>query len=227
MAKVRCYSDDMPLLRQAVFPMQLTSFEILAPGARFTLLDGVEMPRVERLIVKFIGPVVKPDAVATANCFLHRVRGCRHKELIIHSANTVVTPELNTCAELTSLTLGANVSMDEVFAFIGRLPCLLTLRFIGYVARGTQADISITSLDAHERVEPLNASLQSLRILLSDDWSENDMAAVVKYLVLRLPRLAFFPAYQIPRSPVIAFARAYAHIYPHLANATNVLVSSR
>ncbi|KAJ2713791.1 hypothetical protein H4R19_002074 [Coemansia spiralis] len=194
MASVHCYKDDMPLLRQAVFPMQMTSFEIVAPAALFTLLEGVEMPRVERLKVNLGGSVLNPDAVAAANRFMHRVRGCQHKELIIHTDCTVVPPELITCTDLTSLTLRATV------------------------------DISIAPLGAHERVGPLNTSLQSLVLCTDAMDDENYMVAVAKYLLMRLPRLAYFPIGDIPRAPLIAFAREYAHIYPHLASAANVLV---
>ncbi|KAJ2713391.1 hypothetical protein H4R19_002271 [Coemansia spiralis] len=227
MANVRCYTDDMPLLYQAVFPAQMTGFEIMAPAALFLLLDGVEMPRVERLKVKLAGYADKPDAMAAVNRFLNRVRGCRHKELEIDSSSAVVAPELITCTELTSLTLRAEVSIDEVVAFIERLPSLLTLESTSFTTRGRLVDVSIDPLDEHEQVEPLNASLQSLELLPHEVCDEDYMVAVVKYLLLRLPRLALFPANHIPRPPVIDFARAYAHIYPHLANAANVFMSSR
>ncbi|KAJ2714116.1 hypothetical protein H4R19_001893 [Coemansia spiralis] len=225
-ASVRCSTGDMLLLHQAVFPAQMPRFEIEAPASLFLSLAEVEMPVVKHLNVMLAGSVVEPEALAAVDRFMRRTQGCQQKRLCIWSAEAQVQAGLITCPDLTSLTVHARVGVDAVLAFVEQLQHLRVLVCRNVATRDMQANIIIAPLDAHERVVPLNASLQSLVLTPNTPFDNEDGIAVAKYLLMRLPSLMLFSADGIPEQPVFDFAQEYSLLYPHLDSATDVFIGS-
>ncbi|KAJ2802676.1 hypothetical protein H4R21_002327 [Coemansia helicoidea] len=111
-----------------------------------------------------------------------------------------------------------------VMSFVVRLPFLQALGFVEVMVEELPEDMSIAPPDAHERLEPLNVSLQRLSIEFHYTCKAREMAAVAKYLLMRLPNLTIFSAPDVSAQTVLDFAREYLPFYPHLKNAESVFL---
>ncbi|KAJ2803786.1 hypothetical protein H4R21_001899 [Coemansia helicoidea] len=100
-------------------------------------------------------------------------------------------------------------SLEFAYLTIGELP----------------AEVTITPLDKHETVEPLNTSLQTLSLRF--DCSGKACDTVAQYLLMRLPNLVVFSAPDVSTETVLNFAREYSRFYPHLNNAESVFRDQR
>ncbi|KAJ2711187.1 hypothetical protein H4R19_003368 [Coemansia spiralis] len=225
MARVCCHTDDIPLLRQAAFPAQMDKLQIEAPAALFLTLDDVEIPQVKHIQITLVGRAVGPDALVAVNRFLSRARGFQKNSLTIKTMLADVRPETITCASLTILEVHGQVSADVVLALIEHLQHLQTLECYNVTTRRMLADVSVAPLDAHEPMEPLSTSLQSLGIAPTRNCSDYDMVALVQYLLVRLPNMKRLSVARASKQSVLDFAHDYASLYPHLANASDVVVA--
>ncbi|KAJ2714648.1 hypothetical protein H4R19_001615 [Coemansia spiralis] len=223
---VSCHTDEMSLLHQAVFPAQMDKMQIEAPAAQFLTLDDMEIPQAKSIQITLTGEVVDPDALVAVNRFLRRACGSQKSGLAILSSLADVRPETITYTNLTSLKVHGQASADVVLALIEHLQHLQTLVCYDVTTRRMLADVSVAPLDAHEPMEPLSTSLLSLGIAPIRNCSGYDMVALAKYLLVRLPNIKRFSMFRVPEQSVLDFAREYASLYPHLANAS-VVVQTR
>ncbi|KAJ2713508.1 hypothetical protein H4R19_002210 [Coemansia spiralis] len=220
-AKVRCYTYEMLLLFWAVFPTKMDKLEIESSAEQLLTLDDMEIPQVKHIHFTLTGHVVDPEALVAVSRFLRRAC-CSKKGLTIKSSWADVRPETITCTDLTSLKVHTQVSSDMVLALIEHLQRLQTLEFSDVDTRGMLADVSVAPLDAHEPMEPLSTSLQSLEIMPNRDSSGYDTVALAKYLLVRLPNMKCFSMFRVSKQSLLDFACEYVSLYPHLANASCV-----
>ncbi|KAJ1726270.1 hypothetical protein LPJ61_005302, partial [Coemansia biformis] len=91
--------------------------------------------------------------------------------------------------------------------FIQRLPNLVGLIFPTLDMDNVQTDISVPETGDHAPIEPYNAKLTGMALNYKYDNHSPDLAAsIAKHLLLKIPTLTKFFAYQTPVQPVLEFA---------------------
>ncbi|KAJ2799909.1 hypothetical protein H4R21_003384 [Coemansia helicoidea] len=116
----------------------------------------------------------------------------------------------------------SHADIDLVTSYIRQLPFLETVEFAEVGMLSLPADMSIAPLRKHEPLEPLNTNLRKLTLRFEGRSKARDTAAVVQYLLMRLPNLTMFCVWDVSVQPVLDFARKYSRFYPHLKNAESV-----
>ncbi|KAJ1717862.1 hypothetical protein LPJ61_007105 [Coemansia biformis] len=106
-----------------------------------------------------------------------------------------------------------------MFEFIQQLPNLVGLIFHALDMDNVQTDISVPGAGDHATIEPYDTKLTGMAINYKEDKHSPDLAAAIaKHLLLKIPTLTKFFAYQTPVQPVLDFAETYSQQYPHLSS---------
>ncbi|KAJ2712820.1 hypothetical protein H4R19_002560 [Coemansia spiralis] len=215
---IYCAQDICSLLEYAVLPPRMESISVEVEPAVLYQLANTGLPATKKLsLVIPWRSGGDPTVLHDINRLLEGVHENESVELRIDDEELPVVPESITCTALTSLSINWPTSIDNMLAFIEKLPKLQVLTFYSLDTSDIQADISVPEAEANATITPLSTSLKALAINYDRERLLPDKAvAVAKYMLLRLPTLVKLFAVQTPREPMLGFVAAYAPQHPHV-----------
>ncbi|KAJ2780273.1 hypothetical protein H4R18_003547 [Coemansia javaensis] len=218
---VDCASPgSCPLLECAVLPTHMDKLSVTAHAPALLRMQDMPLPAARHIKIGVLGD--DASALSAANRILKRApEGAEKIKLGVCSRRLPAVPSTISCTRLTKLAVGAGMRVDELLELLQKLPDLVGLCLDSLLLgdNGIQADISVPDPEGAALLEPLNTRVQSLHIDIHccEESQKDVLVAVAKYLLLRIPTLASFVAWQVPGKPMAEFIRAYSGRYPHLA----------
>ncbi|KAJ2708154.1 hypothetical protein H4R19_004834 [Coemansia spiralis] len=108
---------------------------------------------------------------------------------------------------------------DDVMEHIRRQPHLVSLAVEDLRVANIQTDLSIPAGAEHEPVEPLDTRITKLDVSIGFGPQPLQLAAaMVTYLLLRIPTLRQLKTFKVPQESIRDFVNEYVQWYPHLAH---------
>ncbi|KAJ2708305.1 hypothetical protein H4R19_004818, partial [Coemansia spiralis] len=206
-------------MERAVFPATMEVLICTAPDTLYQALAAAQL-HVTRRLDLHTWLLYDEDAskVAAANSILKAADSCEFKCLsIAHTAR--FPPELVTYKRLTELVWSVSASVEDMMAHIHSQPHLEILTVDSLVLTNVQTDFSIPSSAERELVAPLDTQISKLTIGVDEESEAPELEIpMVKYLLLKIPTLAYVQVSEHLLQPIYTFVDRYVQQYPHLAN---------
>ncbi|KAJ1726094.1 hypothetical protein LPJ61_005425 [Coemansia biformis] len=209
---IRCTEGICPLLEYMVLPPHMKEITIEMKLEDFQRYAEISLPVADKIALK-VHPFSTgdPTGLAAINRMLSGAQGSNNVELVIMHSGVSVLPSSITSPTLTRLLVGGPASVDTMFELIQRLPNLVGLIFHALDMDNVQTDVSVPEPGDHAPMEPYGTKLTGMAINYKEDKHSPDLAAAIaKHLLLKIPTLTKFFAYQTPVQPVLDFAETYS-----------------
>ncbi|KAJ2785427.1 hypothetical protein H4R18_000510 [Coemansia javaensis] len=219
-----CTDSVLPLLECATLPSHVDSIRIYAAAPVLQCVSGLALPATRRIEIGTDGRggnTVNGDGVAmvAAACrILEKAQGAKELALVIGDSWPRVQPEHITFTSITELRISPSANMDAMLGLLQRLPKLVNVWFDSFDAETVDVDLLLPGPDEGCAVEPLHASIKKMEVYSIDSAaSRENSAAVVNYLLLKIPTLARLNAHRTLSAPVLQFVKAYSEQHPRLS----------
>ncbi|KAJ1726736.1 hypothetical protein LPJ61_004993, partial [Coemansia biformis] len=209
---IMCTESICPLLEYMVLPSHMNEITIEMKLEHFQRYAEVSLPAANKIVLKvYPFSIGEPIGLPAINRILDSVRGSDNVELEIMKSTIPVLPGDITSTTITRLLVAGPTSVDTMFEIIQRLPNLVGLIFYKLDMDSVQTDILVPEAGDHTPVEPYDTKLTGMAINYMQDKHSPDLAAAIaKHLLLKIPTLTKFFAYQTPVQPVLDFAERYS-----------------
>ncbi|KAJ2158608.1 hypothetical protein GGF46_003643 [Coemansia sp. RSA 552] len=215
-------SNAMQILQSSKLPSHMVSIEL---ELHETMLDEVTsfgLPKADRMALETYvqGDVADAKTIHAFSAIgeLFKSAGAS-VEARLQLFNMV--PELDFTSMgfdgLTELYLYSSVNSAEVLDILTRMQRLRTAHFCVGNLESSNPVLSVGAFDNRAGpVTPLNSSLRELNTRGMDDGNRGPHLALVKYLLVRLPRLQSYDSINVHFDEVAEFINRNAPLYPHL-----------
>ncbi|KAJ2156813.1 hypothetical protein GGF46_004934 [Coemansia sp. RSA 552] len=216
--------DYCPVIQQGEFPPELDYVDITATGEAVGQLCRVKLPKTKHLALE-IGLCEAPlgtDVFTAAN---NASRAAQTSRITVIDISNMIAniPATFVCPALTHLHSNSMISPDMVLRLVQSLPNL--------------SELSLSNIDALQTlgcaIEPdpkdVCSSIEVLSISFNymDNMHLEVGIALAWSLLLRLPALQSFDAWQIPQAPIDRLAETHHVKYPHLRHISTRLQSDQ
>ncbi|KAJ2632699.1 hypothetical protein H4R22_001071 [Coemansia sp. RSA 1290] len=158
----------------------------------------------------------RPSAVSTINYIANKIDTQSGFYLYMLEDSITIDPKITDWGKVTSLQLASPITMTVLVGLLERLPNILQLILYNFVIDAVPADVHAAQHSSKKYV-PLNTSISKFMMDYNRaESSEEAVAAIIKYLALRLTSLTMFGAWTTFDTEIIAFIDKYKSRYPHL-----------
>ncbi|KAJ2449201.1 hypothetical protein EV183_005021 [Coemansia sp. RSA 2336] len=196
----------------------MSSIEIASSTELLEQVSKMTIPKSEFLSLTIISTNDNSrfSAVSTINRIANKIDTQSGFHLYLLEDSITIDPKLTDWSKVTSLQLASPVTMAVLVGLLERLPNIFQLILYNFVIDAVPANVHAAQHTSKE-FAPLNSSISKLMLDYNrDESSEEAVAAIIKYLALRLTSLTMFGAWTTFDTEITAFINMYKSRYPHL-----------
>ncbi|KAJ2652369.1 hypothetical protein IWW42_000941 [Coemansia sp. RSA 1085] len=196
----------------------MCSIEIASSTELLEQVSKMAIPKTKSLSLTIISTNdnSRPSAVSTINYIANKIDTQSGFYLYMLEDSITIDPKITDWGKVTSLQLASPITMTVLVGLLERLPNILQLILYNFVIDAVPADVHAAQ-HSSKKYAPLNTSISKFMMDYNRaESSEEAVAAIIKYLALRLTSLTMFGAWTTFDTEIIAFIDKYKSRYPHL-----------
>ncbi|KAJ2851112.1 hypothetical protein IWW36_001363 [Coemansia brasiliensis] len=199
----------------------MNSIEIASSTDLLGQISKMTLPKTKSLSLSIVSTSdnSRLSAVSTINHIANKVGMHLDFYLYMLEDSVIIDPKTIDWSNVTFLQLASPITMTVLVGLLERLPGIFQLILYNFVIDDVSADVHAAQhFLPSKKYTPLNTSISKLMLDYNRaESSEETVAAIIKYLALRLTSLKMFGAWTTFDTEMVAFIDKFKPSYPHLS----------